>query len=301
MKTSLQPAIPTTSIGTIATDVLTRDRNGVVLAVFRRSFYVKFSEDLVCVGPPELESGPLNLLYARGGEFSWSDRLSAGAEASCRSSLLTIGSLCSFDCSSAEPWQPVRPGRIDPAAVRRGLSALAGELQSHSPGGIGPLIAPILTNAAEAPDDALGIYPAIRELRTMLFTFDRHSDRLSAIVSQLVGLGPGLTPSGDDMLGGLMAGLNFFGHADAAAQLAAVVLPAAAIGTSIISNAHLRAASGGRLTAPLWDAVSSIGAGGGGLAGALQRVAKIGHSSGWDTLAGAALAADAVSAGIAAN
>lgn len=301
MKTQVQPdaaVIPTTSIGRSARRTLSPDRDGEVLAVFRRSFYVRFGDDLVCVGPAELEAGPLNILYARGGEQPWSDRLATGAAANCRSAMLCVGSICCFDCTDTPEWQPAHPGRTSPATIHNGLAALVVAIKSHTPGGLGSLIVPMLTDTPVAADDALlrTAGPAIEQLQRSLFAADDHGDAVAEAVSRLVGLGPGLTPSGDDVLGGLMAGLQFFGRAPLAADLARIVLPAAKAGTNLIAQAHLGAAASGQLSAPLWDMLLAIAHAGAGLGDALVRVAKIGHSSGWDTLTGAAIAAKAASA-----
>ena len=298
MRTQVQSdaaVIPTTSIGRSARNALSADRDGEVLAVFRRSFYVRFGDDLVCVGPAELEAGPLNILYARGGERPWSDRLSAGATAICRSSMLCVGSICCFDCTDTPEWQPLYPGLAKPDAIQNGLAALVVAIKGHTPGGLGSLIVPMLTDTVVAADDALLMTagPAIVQLQRSLFAPGDHSNAVTEAVSQLVGLGPGLTPSGDDVLGGLMAGLQFFGRAPLAAGLARIVLPAARAGTNLIAQAHLGAAASGQLSAPLWDMLLAIAREGAGLDDALRRVAKIGHSSGWDTLTGAAIAAKA--------
>ena len=68
-----------------------------------------------------------------------------------------------------------------------------------------------------------------------------------------------------------------------------VRFPAAAEGTNRISMAHLQSAAAGQLSAPLADVLAAICAGGRGLSGALGRLSRVGHSSGWDCLAGVAL------------
>jgi hypothetical protein len=105
----------------------------------------------------------------------------------------------------------------------------------------------------------------------------------------LIGLGPGLTPSGDDFLGGVLVTLRQVGRHETAHRLAAEVLAAALRGTHPISRAHLAAAADGMGAAPLHSALASLcGPDTPRMEEALSAIDAIGHSSGWDALAGAA-------------
>jgi hypothetical protein len=93
----------------------------------------------------------------------------------------------------------------------------------------------------------------------------------------LIGLGPGLTPSGDDYLGGVLLALNQLQRASQARALWRWLEPRLAR-TSDISGAHLRAAAAGEAH----EALHAV------LAGdlALEKLDGVGHTSGWDALAG---------------
>lgn len=106
-------------------------------------------------------------------------------------------------------------------------------------------------------------------------------------VKNLIGLGPGLTPSGDDFFCGVLTALNYLGHRDIAQRLAADVLPLATRETSLISSAYLRCAAQGEASAVLFDVLESLLSGGRDLEIRLDAVHAVGHTSGWDTLAGA--------------
>jgi hypothetical protein len=106
----------------------------------------------------------------------------------------------------------------------------------------------------------------------------------------LIGLGPGLTPSGDDYLGGVLIALHQFGRKPQAQSLWRWLKPRLGR-TSDISGAHLEAAAAGEghealhrciellcTIAPSWD-------------GALTALDHVGHCSGWDSLAGVAAVA----------
>src|SRR5262249_14736230 len=61
----------------------------------------------------------------------------------------------------------------------------------------------------------------------------------------LIGLGPGLTPAGDDFVGGAMIALRAAGNVPLAERIAAWALPLAATNTNRISRAHLECAAQG--------------------------------------------------------
>jgi hypothetical protein len=143
-------------------------------------------------------------------------------------------------------------------------------------------------------DDALlrAAWPAIRSLRDGIAAALGGAASLPSITA-LVGLGPGLTPSGDDFLGGVMIALHYFGRPDVARHVATAVLPVAARETSLISAAYLRCAARGEGARVLFDVLESIAAGDGAVLEArLDAIDAVGHTSGWDSLAGAALACD---------
>ena len=109
----------------------------------------------------------------------------------------------------------------------------------------------------------------------------------------LIGLGPGLTPSGDDLIGGVLCALHAAGRGEIAARLAGWALPLARNGTNRISYAHLACAAEGACGETVNDAIVKLMS---GERVDLLRISAIGHTSGWDALAGAALALTALSA-----
>ena len=109
-------------------------------------------------------------------------------------------------------------------------------------------------------------------------------------MAALLGLGPGLTPAGDDFLGGVLIALHALGRSAQADRLGRLVLDEAPARTSRISRAHLEAAARGlgaesvhRVLRRLLDPGSD------GLDAALADAASIGHTSGLDAVAGVAL------------
>jgi hypothetical protein len=102
--------------------------------------------------------------------------------------------------------------------------------------------------------------------------------------NSLIGLGPGLTPAGDDFVGGAMIALRAFGHADLADRIAAWALPLARTNTNRISRVHLECAAQGEGHEALHAYLGSFEK------KHMEALGRIGHSSGLDAAAGALLA-----------
>ncbi len=101
----------------------------------------------------------------------------------------------------------------------------------------------------------------------------------------LIGLGPGLTPAGDDFVGGAMIALRACGKnagdGALADRIAAWALPLARTNTNRISRAHLECAAVGEGHQALHDYLAS------GSERDLALLRRIGHTSGIDAAAGA--------------
>jgi hypothetical protein len=183
------------------------------------------------------------------------------------------------------PWQPgplpTRVGHLEAAAAR-----LAADLAGlGTPRGFGAwLVGAALEfplDAARTRADALAGACAADD-----------AGRAADVAVELLGLGSGLTPSGDDLVGGAFfarALLARAGACDTAAwgAAAAVVRAAAPQRTHPISATLL----GDLLTGEAWgsmhDLAAALAAADGPAArDSARRLTRLGHSSGWDLLAG---------------
>ena len=120
----------------------------------------------------------------------------------------------------------------------------------------------------------------------------------AAVVDRLLGMGSGLTPSGDDILAGFLVGAWSFGLVDD--QLRTAVLEAAPAGTTDLSAALLRCACRGESipqVSALLSALSGATARAHGLDDALLKLCRVGHSSGV-SMAFGVVAAAKVAAGV---
>jgi len=110
-------------------------------------------------------------------------------------------------------------------------------------------------------------------------------DRLPAVARPLIGLGPGLTPSGDDALVGLAAGLHALDHP--ARRFLRPLAPEAADRTTLVAAALLRHAGAGRFTQRLHELLAALlGDDDDAIEPALERAVAWGATSGLDTLVG---------------
>ena len=287
------------ALGEFARAALAAYPAGAILAVFRRSFYVHFGPCALCFGPPGLGEGPVNILVPMAEQVEWPQLgLSAQQKVWSSGTVVFLANRIRFDFSNAHVWKPPRLPRFSFDDLRAGLSLVSSSALRRSPGGLGAA----LVGLDRLPDwPVLPSNPLFQTARTpirqiaewLLRALARKGHRPPPSIQSLIGLGPGLTPSGDDFICGLLVALNYFGFADAACKISEAVLPIATRETNIISCQHLRCAAGGHASSALFAALDALLTCR-RLEERLDAIDAIGHTSGWDSLAGAALVCAAV-------
>lgn len=224
-----------------------------VIAVFERSAYVETPAGLACLGA--VGNGPLN------------------ARCAAAISDIAVGDLIATDIDGATTWRPASAPKWNASTVRASLLRLRADARPRLPSeGFGFVI-----------DSARPRPHAIEALQRWLA--DPAGDLDGA--RGLIGLGPGLTPSGDDLIGGAICALHAARRTKQAKRLATWALSLARESTNRISNAHLACAAEGECSEVINGAIVAL------LAGEvpdLKSVDAIGHTSGWDALAGVTLA-----------
>ncbi|MBI2880489.1 MAG: DUF2877 domain-containing protein [Candidatus Tectomicrobia bacterium] len=203
----------------------------------------------------------------------------------------------------AEAWTPPRlaPKEMKAAGIRRRLEDLARELGTReNPPGLGDLYRAALRDPEADPPAAIS--PLAARALPHARAFSEGLDKRDAALLRrgaggLIGLGPGLTPSGDDFLGGWLTTLRCVegrGFSRPELDLAAAEALASAAGkTPLISRALLRCALEGASSESIHHLLNAIlggpvPAGPEALARAVREALRRGHSSGWDALAGVA-------------
>jgi hypothetical protein len=232
---------------------------GEVCAVFRRSFYLRVQGErgawyFACIGERSLGHGPLNALVAE-------------------LDLPELGEKLFLSMDNVPSWQP------EPLAFKGkpDLAALCSAATARTPEeGLACLIVGgqnALANHAQPALDALDAWLA--------------GNRLGGDAEALIGLGPGLTPSGDDYLGGMLIALHACERRAQAESLWRWLEPRLSRQTGPISAAHLAAAAVGEAHEALHKCLECVMTGQSSMGTALDELDAVGHCSGWDALAGA--------------
>lgn len=238
--------------GFAARRALSPGRRGKVIARFERSFYVATGGGLACIGATGLGRGPLNVLVP-----GIKDLPALGESIRCNRGSIRFSSGLTFPIQGAVLWRPV------PApAFRRGAL-------------------PRIKHIFPAESEALASWIAQGALGSP-----------PKKASSLVGLGTGLTPAGDDLIGGALIALRAVGSKATAKRLGTWALRLAKTRTNRISRAHLACAASGEGHEALHQALSAILAGRTNLENELSALRRIGHTSGMDALSGALLVLD---------
>jgi hypothetical protein len=259
---------------------------GRVLAVFERAWILSLVRgEPFSLVLPTVGDGPLNVVVAAPtGRFG---HLGPGTPCDLSGGHLWIGDV-DVDLPPAQVWEPCPPWRW----LRGGLPQIQGQLDELRSVGLqsapeGSLLS-LLPGAPQPGDSFEGsVLCSARQAGDALLAGwlgDEERTRQAAV--HLAGLGPGLTPAGDDFLAGAML-WAWLAHPapDAFCQWLA---NAAAPRTTALSAAFLQAAARGECSVAWHELLNQLAAPEPGLslAEALARVVSYGHTSGADTLAG---------------
>jgi hypothetical protein len=209
---------------------------------------------------------------------------------------LKIGPRVVLDSTTASLWQPcpVNSGEVVRLAELPGrVRALASILDCAQAPGLGQFIPEMVYAETESVNAAQD--PVLHRAKPLVLDAadafrERDGERVTLCVDALVGFGAGLTPSGDDFLGGLLFGANALRTAYPNSPFLGASVPAETYRarTHPISWTLLDDHTKGHAIAPLHVIVNRILAGGSieGIRPAVLQLVRVGHSSGWDTLAG---------------
>jgi hypothetical protein len=271
----------------------------------RFAVHSRFERALNLVGPdgrlvglvgPRGGNGPATLVLA-GLPLNLAAAVPAQADAVAGEGWLRIGESLTVRLDAARLWRP--PGPPRPAsseeillAVRRAL-ALA-RVEAPADGLAGLLSRVEMLAAGRAPIElaepgGLAISALAGRALAELAPAWRAGDQVIAerAARALVGLGPGQTPSGDDLLAGLLVAWWRL-DAPAAEALGQAVLRAAEGRTTDLGLHRLRYAAQGELDERSEVALAALLSGDPDADVAIRDLLRYGHSSGLDTLVGLA-------------
>lgn len=232
-------------------EALASPGSGEVLAWFSRACYVRAPGGVIALVGPDVNDGPIHLLLDEP-----LPEVPARSPARLTAEELEIGPH-RVVVREVTVWRGALPA---PDEVRRAAAAVAGAAEDAAAGSLLPPAAAGEAGALVQRDD------------------------LDGAVGVLAGLGPGLTPSGDDVLGGVLFAFRASRGPAEEPRLAAV---AEAVATTDIARAFLRWAARGQALAPVHDLVAAAVAGDLASARAAGRaLAAVGESSGADLALG---------------
>lgn len=269
--------------GPLAWRSLKARSSGRIIALFERCFYAELGETTVCFGTDGFIPGPLNVATDAPMKTSWqASGLRVGDLVSFGSHHIQLGLRFRFELTSMTQWTPqISDNRGVPL---RALQPLRAYYNDHRPSD------GLAGHVFDATPSALP--QARRPLEELTSWLEQQLGEAGSItpcppVSELLGMGPGLTPSGDDFIGAMMITLRWLDEHILADALATTVGDLAATATNPISAQHLVAAGEGYGSAALHDVLNAIGENSThNQSLALKKLTTIGHSSGWDALAG---------------
>ena len=274
------------SVGSHAYRLLRSPASGRVMAVFDRSLYLALGSHWCCISSVELGKGPFNISVNLPGSI---DALVVGDRVAVNDQGLNLGSHIHVSTVTASIW---KPPTVPPWSIKtfvRGLDLL---------NQICPICCPTMGFAnllwSRPPEtkrsrEAQIAAPAITQLKEWLrgAINDDMCGSPPASISVLVGLGPGLTPSGDDFLAGLLIALCVAGQSPIAARIYQAVGPFLTQGTNPVSRLHLAAAAEGAGSEMLHLLLHALLVGDEDtIPKRLSAIAQVGQCSGWGGLAG---------------
>ncbi len=255
---------------------LARPRLGTVLAIFARSAYLNLAGSVVALVAEELLNGPLNVVL--------SDPVPSFADLVVGDAVKASGDVVALDrwaisLRSAAPWDP----RITPW-IGGQMVRVVPHLRVLEAGVMADVSADHLMHARM--QQALG---------TLRAGLSRKSPAdIQRAAAGLAGLGSGLTPSGDDVLVGVMVALTALPDRSTS-DLRDVIRRAVAGRTTQISKAYLDAAARGEASEAWQRLLAALAAtSSADVIAAGRRVLAFGETSGADMLTGFLLTMGAV-------
>lgn len=223
-----------------------------VFAAFERSCYVETAAGIACVGSASIGRGPLNAILAQ------------------PRAMPVVGSTLRLRLDAASTWKP-------PCARPAESCVLGAHWARRRP----------KDGLAAMVDSPSSVEPHARRAVAAFTAWVKGNatGRAPAAASALIGLGPGLTPAGDDFVGGALIALHARGSHDVAARIGRWALALAERRTGRISRAHLACAARGEAHEALHALLAARDPD--AVVAAMDALDRVGHSSGWDAAAGA--------------
>ena len=286
------PAAQAIVIGTVAKSKLDSALFGRVTAVFDRSLYIEVNGSWICLADVNLGFGPLTVSIKSKYGREWINSFSVGRLVKFSSVGISTDNSKIISTKGVLTWHPQKRPSWTKNSLMHGLGTLENIAQAKVPfEGLGRYI-------FESPDG----FPVAIESRAAEHSIGVLKNWLKQCfetkmpiipdkeaIASLIGLGPGLTPSGDDFMGGMLIALHICGEKSVKKNLY-VQVDSLLDSTGPVSKAHLKVAALGEGSHSLHQVINMLLKGNDAkLELAIHTINQIGHTSGWDALAGVAV------------
>ena len=278
-------------IGPIAAEILQAAGDAEVVALFERSAYVMCASGLVCIGEPSIGAGPFNVIIPkRVPSEATPFGLHIGMKGVAGAGQLTLGGDLVLATDRAIEWMPPPFATTTAAQTAKGLDTLQRHMTSRVPAdGVAAVLFAPSSKPAKTPTAmaATGLITTLATSTAAAFASGAWSEDALRAAILLVGLGPGLTPSGDDLLGGFMLALTARGHQSLRDALWRAISTELDDLTVPVSAMHLSAAADGMAAEAVHLLINAVLTGdAGAIPARLNAVLAIGATSGADAVAG---------------
>jgi hypothetical protein len=279
-------------------DTPIRRFSGVIHSIFHHACNVRLEGDaLITLVSSEKGNLAQGIRLRTPSTFTFLNQLRVGQPVACRGGILRIsGSELSVDLRTASLWHIDLKGlRVDlhqPDTAQAWAVAWLELLKHRSGSGIFAMIAGIPTqypgiSPIETLERAVGTISVLIDA-----THNLQVDAAVAAFRPLIGLGPGLTPSGDDFIVGYLTGLWSTAGSDSSRlrfiSSLGTWLSQASTGTNAISRTYIKSAVNGNVSEPIATLAQRFGWGESmdSVRQATRTALQVGHTSGTDGVLG---------------
>ena len=280
-------------IGGIAKELLARCEQGMIFGLTSRGLFLQLSSGWILFLSFEESQGPLTLTLP--GDHSVMRNVKIGSPVICSQDYLEFPGLeLSISISDAVVWSPSPlPSQILSKDHRLSyLDTVYGILERNTPASPIIELLPYVLDKNLKPGLQVPSYLPI--LQSLQLACDSEEDHLLAqSLSAFLGLGKGLTPSGDDLVIGLLLGVNRWAYLLQSnvdiEMLNSRVIEQARNQTTTISLNLIECACSGQADERLVLALDGLMTGSIGAGACVNLLAGWGNTSGFDSLTGMAL------------
>ena len=272
-----------TTIGSYALEILNSEPEGLVHSVYRKTINIQFGDYLLALQSALSPVSPVSLITELDTASMETLPVSPGLKVKVSHGILSI-----YDSVSIINFYFLEADLFESKLINKSPQLSRGTLKSvldHSAsGGFSTIFAPSCVENQENNLGAELVTAAANNHLTACNTYMQTADYEKATdeLISLIGLGVGLTPSGDDFLCGVLAGLILTGNSDQTfTSILKERVGANLYNTNDISRTFLQCALLSHFSKPIKDLVFPAS-----VEDIHASFEAVGHSSGFDSLCG---------------